>query len=109
MYIQEQWIEVRNHSQDNEQRLFCGSSGLYEPYTDNIGKLFLALQREYGKCNSKIYIDTPDKKTNAIGWVFEKLQKYDDCNEYYLQETWVELHDEQPDVVTTHHYHTLKG
>ena len=71
----------------------------YEPHTDNIGCLFLNYQREYGRCISKMYVDVselaPDGayrflgKTKHIGWVFEKLVKYTDCDEKYLQETWV--------------------
>lgn len=86
-----------------------GESGLYEPFTDKPGQLYKALQREYGRCISKVYIDLPDNKVQAIGWVFVKHVKYDDCNKTYLQETWVELHDEEPTVEKTYHYHELKG
>jgi hypothetical protein len=36
----------------------CGDSGPYETYTDKPGELFLAMQREYGRCKSKVYLDT---------------------------------------------------
>jgi ferredoxin-thioredoxin reductase catalytic subunit len=45
--------------------------------------------REYGRCISKIYIDDKDGGSKHIGWVFQKRQKYEDCNETYLQETWI--------------------
>lgn len=86
-----------------------GESGLYTPFTDKPGELFKALRREYGKCVSKVYVDKLDNTVSAIGWVFQKLQKYEDCNKTYLAETWVTLHDDKPTVDTTYHYHELKG
>lgn len=100
MLIEEVW---RNATEN----YICGESGLYEPYTDNLGELFRSLQKEYGKCVSKVYVDQGDK-TIAIGWVFEKRRKYDDCNDTYLQETWVTLHESKPEVETTYHYKELK-
>lgn len=82
-----------------------GNSGLYEPFTDKIGLLFRAYQRQFGKCISKVYIDNNGAK--AIGWVFQKTVKYDDVNEYYLQETWVTLHEFEPVVTKAYHYHYL--
>lgn len=73
----------------------CGDSGYYQPFTDNLGKLFLTYQRDYGRCISKVYIDK-DNKSFAIGWVFEKKVKYEDCNEFYLQHTWITLHNSEP-------------
>ena len=96
MLIQETWVnKTENH--------ICGESEPYEPYTDNIGKLFLNLQREYGRCISKMHIDTPEGVKN-IGWVFEKKTKYTDCDQTYLQETWVTLHKKPPTITTTAHY-----
>jgi len=39
-----------------------------------------------------------------VGWVFQKRVKFSDCNETFLQETWVTLHKSKPTVKTTHHY-----
>ena len=72
-----------------------GDSGYYEPFTDNIGRLFLNYQREYGRCISKVYIDQGNESL-PIGWVFEKQVKYEDCNEFYLQHTWITLHNSKP-------------
>lgn len=52
-------------------------------------KVFNHAQKEYGRCRSKIYVDRIDGTTKHIGWVFEKRIKYADCNETYLQETWI--------------------
>ncbi len=95
MLIKETWInKTENHS--------CGNSDLFEPYTENIKELFQSLQKEYGRCVSKMYIDP---NSQQIGWVFEKRIKYEDCNEYFIQETWIELHKSQPDHLITNHYH----
>ena len=67
-----------------------GDSEWYEPYTDNKGDLFRNLQREYGRCISKLYRDNClDGSIDVIGWVFEKRMKYTDCNETFLSHTWV--------------------
>lgn len=102
MLINEIYVNATDH-------YTLGGSGLYKPFTDKTGELYKALQREYGRCLSKVYIDNPDGKIKAIGWVFVKRAKYEDCNKTYLQETWVELHDDTPTTKTTYHYHELKG
>jgi hypothetical protein len=51
---------------------------------------FAELQKEYGRCISKVYVDTPDGKAKPVGWVFVKRQRYTDANEFYIQETWVD-------------------
>jgi hypothetical protein len=83
-----------------------GASGLYEPFTDDLSVLYRALRSEHGRCIGKVYIDTAEG-TKAIGWVFQKRARYDDCNETYLQETWVTLHDAEPTVERTFHHHYL--
>ena len=86
-----------------------GNDGPYKSFTDNTGELFLSLQREYGRCVSRQYVD-PDAK--PIGWVFQKKMRYEDAKtnkptDYYVLEVWVTLLDE-PDMITTkRHYHYL--
>lgn len=83
MLIKETWLNAtENH--------IVGDSGEYETYTDNIGELFKFLQKEYGRCRSKIYIDKKDGSTVQIGWVFQKKMKYTDTGESYIGETWIE-------------------
>ncbi len=57
---------------------------------DDDTSLFRWLQRMYGRCTSKVYIDTitPHPPT-AIGWCFQKRVVYDDCPKTFLQEAWV--------------------
>lgn len=74
-----------------------GESDWYEPFTDDVGRLFLDLQREYGRCRSKVYRDLPTGGAQAIGWVFEKRMEYDDYRghgeRYYVRSVWVTVAD----------------
>jgi hypothetical protein len=74
-------------------------------FTDNTGELFRLSQEEYGRCVSRIYLDTGDG-VKACGWVFQKRREYeDDPTKTYIHEVWVELLEE-PDTVerTSHPY-----
>ncbi len=74
-----------------------GESDPYEPYTDNVGRLFRDFQREYGRCEGRVYIDTP-AGVQSIGWIFAKRMRYEDAQRgdpdaYYTREVWVSLLD----------------
>jgi hypothetical protein len=58
IYIQETWIDQKNKS-------IIGETDIYETFTDSKGKLFKALQNEYGRCISKIFVDESDGKTKT--------------------------------------------
>ena len=62
---------------------------------ETIGGIFRSCQKYFGRCIGKIYIDTKTG-TKSLGWVFLRKEKYDDCKERYLHETWVELHEKEP-------------
>ena len=99
MMIRETWVNATEGYRG-------GDSEFYEPYTDDTGELFRSLQREFGRCTGRMYVDVNERgsfdveprtefqntefRTKAIGWVFEKRERYTDCDETYLQETWVE-------------------
>jgi hypothetical protein len=86
LVIREQYIQER----DSGERLGAGDSGWYEPFTDNLSKLFRFLQKEYGACSSKVYVDTPDGTPDEIGWVFRKRMPFDDCpKQTFIREVWV--------------------
>ena len=97
------WIKEVWTNEDQEVRV--GDSGPYETFTDDVGELFQSLQKEYGKCVSKLYME-PEIQ---IGWVFEKRQKYTDCDETYLQSTWVSVYDKEPETTVKHFYHNFDG
>ena len=96
MLIQEIYI-------DQTRGGIFGGSGVYEAFT---GELFRNLQKEYGRCRGKVYIDI-DGESKQIGWVFEKRMKYEDSPETYVREVWVTLHESEPETKVTHHYKFL--
>ena len=88
IYVNETWI-------DRTANCGAGESDWYDTgrTEDQRGELFQALRREYGRCVSKMYVELPPElggKTCPIGWVFEKRRRYDDTDEVYVLETWVE-------------------
>jgi hypothetical protein len=89
------------------ENYMIGDSGPYEPYTDNLKELFNTYQRQFGRCISKVYIDIQNQ-AKAIGWVFQKLEKYEDTHEPYLMETWVTLHNNKPVKTIECDYHFIK-
>lgn len=58
---------------------------------DTVGEVFKACQKEYGRCVSSMYVDKVDGTVERIGWVFEKREKYTDCDETFLHHTWISL------------------
>jgi hypothetical protein len=102
IYCEEIWI-------DQTRNVRYGVCGIYKTSADTPGELYRAMVREYGRCTSRVYIDSTDAKPVAIGWVFVKRQQYEDSPETFLKETWVTLHT-APDTVTREpHYLVLKG
>jgi hypothetical protein len=63
-----------------------------EPPTENPGRLFHLMRREYGRCTSKVYVDTRDREAIPVGWHFEKIEHYTDTKQPYRQGAWVTLH-----------------
>ena len=62
---------------------------IYESFTDSRKTLFRSLQRDYGRCVSKVYAgDKP------IGWVFEKTTRYDDTGDPFIMHTWITTHQD---------------
>ena len=100
MLVLEEYVQELNDG----RRYGNGDSGMFKPFTKDRGKLFRAMQREHGRCVGHVYVDGDNGDALKVGWVFQKRVKFDDCNETYLQETWVTLHESKPTVKTTHHY-----
>jgi hypothetical protein len=67
--------------------------------TPDFGAIFRIARSDYGRCVSSMYVDA-EGGPRRVGWVFQKRCKYDDCNDTYLQETWVSLYTEVPAVRT---------
>lgn len=96
LHIQENYI-------NKTEGYSFGESDVYETAYDNKGELYRSLQREYGRCASRVYIDT-DKGAKPIGWVFEGRSKYGDSPDTYLREVWVTIHDAPPTRTIQYHY-----
>ena len=71
-----------------------GDDSVIETRFETKGELYKYCLSEYGRCVSKIYVDPDGAK--PIGWIFIKREKYTDCDETYLQETWVTVHIATP-------------
>jgi len=100
IWIQEEYVEER----DDGRRYNNGNSGVYETCYSHSEKrkLFDSLQREYGPCRGKIYVDREDSEI-AVGYVFEKRVKVSN-RECVTMETWVTLHSAKPETKTIYHY-----
>lgn len=98
LFIQESWVNATDGHR-------TGQSEVYETRFDDTGELFRSLQQEYGRCTGKVYIDDLKGNSRQTGWVFQKRQKYDDCNDTFLLETWVTVHEEPETRSVKYHYH----
>ena len=87
MFVQESYVQRREDGTTWDS----GDSGEYEPFTDDLGRLFRSCQREYGRCVGKVYAEQEDGPGIPIGWVFEKRRQFTDCAETYMAETWVTI------------------
>ena len=100
LFINESWCEIK----PDGTRIGLGDSDVYETGSKTIGELYKSCVKLYGRCTSKMYIDRADGSSQHIGWVFIKREKYDDCNETYLKETWVSIHERKPEKIIKHFY-----
>lgn len=90
-------IVMREQSVNATKGHMQGDSDWYESFTDDEGELFRSLQKEYGRCTGKVYIDLPRQEARPIGWVFLKRVEYSDVRgQYFLSETWVEMKHRYP-------------
>ena len=90
----------------NETKGYLLCDPIVEPLADTwlgedatMGEIYRASVKEYGRCTSKVYVDTDDG-TQPVGWHFVKRVKYDDADEYYLQGAWVTVGEYVPAVPT---------
>lgn len=85
-------LQIRESFVNLDRDIIFGESDWYEPFTDDVGQLFMSLQREYGRCASRMY---SDPGARPCGWVFVKRDAYEDTGETYLRETWVHVRREE--------------
>jgi hypothetical protein len=98
-------LEIRETYVNATKEHGIGDSGWYEPWASDRGELFRSLQKEYGRCVSRMYRDIPggSPPVIAVGWVFQGNDEYEDARpswtkerRTYLREVWVEVR-EKPD------------
>jgi hypothetical protein len=86
LFVQEDFVNVTKGYR-------LGESDVYETDCETRGELYRAMQREYGRCTGRVYVDdSTGENPKVIGWVFQKRKRYDDSNETFLLETWVTVH-----------------
>ena len=113
LHIRESLVEIKDRNLDTEKRTIFSESKVCATKHTTVSSLFLALQREYGKCVSKQYVDEKQEdgtfKAKQIGWVFEKRVKYDDAwlikkgqPTTFLQEAWVTVYSDAPVTTVTY-------
>lgn len=87
-------LEIQETYVDMEKGHRYGETEWYQPYTDDLGRLYREFRSEYGRCTSKVYVDTATG-VKPVGWVFVKRVEYDDAHRItrgpktYLREVWV--------------------
>lgn len=60
-----------------------------------MGDIYRASAREYGRCQSKIYIDTA-AGAEHVGWFFVNRQQYEDDADTYLRGAWITVGEYVP-------------
>ena len=88
------WIE--EHFINKTRGYRFGDTEIHDSGEDNVGKLFKALAREYGRCATKVYT-TARGKDIPVGWVFEKKMQYEGSrreDDTYIREVWVSCYSE---------------
>ena len=102
LLVQETWI-------NKTENYMIGENEPYESMFSEteVGALYKALQREYGRCTGKVRIDTKDQEGMPIGWVFVQRAKYTDSQDTFLRETWVTLHSAPKKTRVEYSYHAI--
>jgi hypothetical protein len=92
-------LKIRETFVDQAKDCVFGETDWYQPWTDDRGQLFRALQREYGRCTGKVYAERADGDA-PVGWVFERRDQYADTGrhgrpaKYYIREVWISVREE---------------
>lgn len=92
------WVEISSMNK-TEGYLFYYEDVVKWDRCETTSEVYKTALASFGRCISKMYIDTDaaegernkkpeEDKPKHIGWVFEKKTKYEDVDEYYIEETW---------------------
>lgn len=63
-----------------------------------MGEIYRAVQEEYGRCKSKVYVDVDGGPPKQVGWFFVSRQEYEDSRDHetYLRGAWVTVGEYRP-------------
>lgn len=61
----------------------------------DVARMFRELQREYGRCTGRVYVDTADG-AKPIGWHFGRTMQYEDSRDEYVRGVWVSFAVKHP-------------
>lgn len=100
------WIRVSRVDKNTDS--IYDRTDPHETRFDSLKLLFAELQKTYGRCGGKTYIDTPDGGAQQVGWWFERKEKYTDCDEYFISVTWVSVMTRAPKVITKYFYYDFE-
>lgn len=89
---------IQETFENADREVIFGESGIYEPYTDDVSRLYRSLRSEYGRCTGHVYVDLRDGGVAAVGWAFLKRMQYEDSKDTYLRKVWVTLYRKTGDV-----------
>lgn len=93
IWLQEEYV-------NKTQGYRVGSSEVFETSFETKSEVYKYCLKEFGKCVGKVYVG----EGQHIGWIFQKLVKYEDSKEKYLQEVWVSLHKGLPTKTISYDY-----
>ena len=86
--------------QVNEDEHYLFTNEYIESAYENPEELYKACLNEYGKFLENVFIDFPNidgqTRPKAVGWCFERFEKYDDSDEKFRCVTWVSVLEDWP-------------
>jgi len=85
IYLQEEFV-------NKTQGYRYTDNGVFESRFKTKSEVYKYAIKEYGRCIGKVYVG----EGQHVGWIFQKLVRYEDSKEEYLQEVWVTLHKDMP-------------
>ena len=93
IFLQEEFVNATMGYRINDGEVF-------ESRFETKSEVYQYCLKEFGKCVGKVYVG----EGQHIGWIFQKLVKYEDSKEKYLQEVWVSLHKGLPTTTISYDY-----
>ena len=81
------------HVNADEGYHLCEDTFCDDPYMRTTGEVYKFGVKEYGRCESKVYVDCRAHVKHHVGWVFVQSIPYEDTGDMFHHETWVTLYE----------------